>query len=263
MKIQIKQFSMAYTDAGQGAPLLLVHGYPLSRRLWEAQIAGLADVARIIAPDLRGHGDSEAVPGPYSMDLFADDLKALLDALGITQPVVLCGLSMGGYVAFAFQRKYAAHLAGLVLTATRPAPDSPEARLGRDQAMETARQQGPGAIIESMLPRLLAPVTVAERPDILAQAGAIMQRTSLEGILGDLQALKERPDSTPDLPRIRVPTLVLAGAQDAIIPVKEMQDMHAAIPGSRIEVIPNAGHLLNLENPGAFNAALRRFLEQL
>jgi pimeloyl-ACP methyl ester carboxylesterase len=263
MRIQTNNFSIAYTDAGQGLPLLLVHGYPLCRRLWEPQIAGLADVARLIAPDLRGHGDSEVTPGPYSMELFADDLKALLDALGVSTPVALCGLSMGGYVAFAFYRKYAARVAGLVLTATRAAPDNPAARAARDQAIEQARQQGTAPIIEAMLPRLLAPENMLARPELLAQVRAILQRSSLQGVMGDLQALKERPDSTPTLAQIGAPTLLLAGAHDAIIPLQEMQAMQAAIPGSRLEIIPNAGHLPNLENPDAFNAALRRFLEAL
>ncbi len=256
-------FSMAYSEAGKGLPLVFVHGYPLNRRMWQPQLEGLADVARLLAPDLRGHGESQAVPGPYSVDLFADDLAAFLDALGIRQKIVLCGLSMGGYIVFAFYRKYAARLAGLILTATRAAADSPQARLGRDQSAELARQQGVNAIVDAMLPKLLAPATFQTRPELVEQARQVMAANSLEGVLGDLVALKERPDSTPTLSGIHIPTLLLPGAEDQIIPLPEAQAMQAAIRGSVLEVIPDAGHLLNLENPAAFNAAIRRFLNGL
>jgi len=258
-----RDFSIAYSDSGQGFPLLFVHGYPLNRRMWEPQLQGLADIAHVLAPDLRGHGESEVVPGPYSVDLFADDLAAFLDALGIRQKIVLCGLSMGGYIAFAFYRKYAARLAGLILTATRAASDTPQARLARDQSAELARQQGVDAIVDAMLPKLLAPITSQTRPELVEQVRQIMATTSLEALLGDLVALKERPDSTPTLAEIQIPTLLLPGAQDQIIPLQEAQAMHAAIRGSVLEVIPQAGHLPNLENPAAFNAAVHLFLNHL
>jgi len=256
-------FSMAYSEAGKGLPLLFVHGYPLTRQLWEPQLTGLADVAHVLAPDLRGHGASQAVPGPYNMDMFAADLVAFLDALGIYQKVVLCGLSMGGYIAFAFYRKYAARLAGLILTATRAVADMPQARLARDQSAELARQQGVTAIVESMLPKLLSPATLQNCPDLVEQTRQIMAAVSLQGILGDLVAMKERPDSTPTLAQIRIPTLLLPGASDQIIPLAEAQAIQAAIQGSLLEVIPDSGHLTNLENPAAFNAAIRTFLQNL
>ena len=256
-------FSMAYSAAGAGLPLLFVHGYPLNRRMWGPQLQGLADIARILAPDLRGHGESQPVPGPYSVDLFAGDLAAFLDALDIHQKIVLCGLSMGGYIAFAFYRKYAARLAGMILTATRAAAETPQGRLARDQSAELARQQGVDAVVDGMLPKLLAPATLQNRPELVEQARQIMAATSLEGVLGDLVALKERPDSTPTLAEIQVPTLLLPGAEDQIIPLQEAETMHASIQGSVLEVIPNAGHLLTLENPSAFNAAVRRFLKHL
>jgi pimeloyl-ACP methyl ester carboxylesterase len=197
------------------------------------------------------------------VEALADDLAALLDGLNIQTPVVLCGLSMGGYIAFAFYRKYASRLAGLILTATRAAADSPEARLGRDQAADRARQEGVNAIAAAMLPRLLAPQTYNERPELVQQVKEIMESTSLEGILGDLAALKQRPDSTPTLPKIRVPTLILHGQQDALIPLQEAQAMQAGIPGARLIAIPGAGHLPNLEQPELFNRAVIEFLQSL
>ena len=258
--IKLHDFSMAYSENGEGRPLLFVHGYPLNRRMWQPQIDGLADMARVIAPDLRGHGDSQAVPGPYSMDLLADDLNALLDALHISQTVYLCGLSMGGYVAFAFYRRYAQRLAGLILAATRAAADSAQARASREQAAQTARQQGVAAIVEGMAAKMLSPQTAEQRPALAAQVKEIMLRTSLEGVLGDLEGMKERPDSTPTLSQITIPTLVIHGADDQIIPLAEAQAMQAAIPNAQMEVISGAGHLLNLEQAETFNAAVRGFV---
>jgi pimeloyl-ACP methyl ester carboxylesterase len=259
---------MAYSESGKGQPLVFdqeqilvcVHGYPLNRGIWQPQVEGLADAARVLAPDLRGHGQSQPVAGPYSMDLFADDLAAFLDALGVAEPVILCGLSMGGYLAFAFFRRYPERLKGLVLTATRASADTPQGKINRDLAAEAARQDGVVAITQKMLPLILAPDTRDRQPELVERVREIMQSTSLEGVLGDLAALKERPDSTPDLSRINLPTLVVHGEQDQIIPYQEAHAMHDAIPGSLWELIPAAGHLPCLENPVAFNQALCSFI---
>jgi pimeloyl-ACP methyl ester carboxylesterase len=214
----------------------------------------------VLAPDLRGHGDSQIVPGPYSMDLFADDLNAFLDALDIDEPIFLCGLSMGGYAAFAFTRKYPQRLRGLILSATRAAPDSPQARAGRDQSAETARRDGAQPIIDGMAPKMLAPKTVQARPQLLEAAKAIMRRTTLETILADLQALKARPDSTPTLAQIAVPTLIVHGADDQIVPLAEAQAMQAGIRAASLVPLPDAGHLLNIEQPELFNQAVQEFI---
>jgi len=262
MLAHLPNLTMVYTDAGLGAPLLFIHGYPLNRQLWDPQVEELSQLARVLAPDLRGHGESQAVPGPYYMETFADDLNAFLDALNITQPVVVCGISMGGYIAFAFFRKYASRMAGLILTATRSTADSQEARIGRDQAVAIARERGVAAIAETMLPRMLSPKTYERKPELVDQVRRIMNHTSLEGVLGDLIGMKQRADSTPLLSQINLPTLILAGADDQIIPLREAQSMQALIPGARLEVIPEAGHLLNLENPVAFNQVIGNFLSR-
>ena len=163
MELQVNGYRMNVRESGRGRPVLLIHGYPLNSRLWQPQLDSLTDVGRLIAPDLRGHGDSESVPGPYSMDQLADDCAALLDALEISEPVVVNGLSMGGYIAMAFARRYPARLAGLVLTATRSGTDTAAGKAGRDQAAQQAREQGVGSIVEGMLPKLLAPQNFASR----------------------------------------------------------------------------------------------------
>ena len=262
-KVSINGYTTISTELGKGIPLLFAHGYSLNRSMWQPQLEGLTSVARVIALDLRGHGDAEPAAPPYSMDLFADDLNALLEALSIQQRIVLCGLSMGGYITLAFFRKYASRLAGLILTATRSGADSPEGRLNRDKAIDTVKEKGVTAIVDSMLPKILAPNSYEKKPELVALVRSIMESTSVDGIVGALSAMKERPDSTPDLVQIHVPTLIIHGADDQLIPIQEAQAMQAAITGSTLEIIPDAGHLLNLEQPVTFNHAIRRFLASL
>lgn len=263
MHIEVKNLSIAYDEKGSGIPLLLIHGYPLNRQMWAPQINGLADTSRVLAPDLRGHGESEVVPGPYHMDLLASDLNAFLDAIGVTQPVVVCGLSMGGYVALAFWRKYADRMSGLILTATRPGADTVEGKAARDKAAAQAQEQGIGAIADAMLPKMLSPKTYEQRPNLVEQVRTIIESNSLESVVGDLQGMKERPDSTPNLKEIQLPTLILHGADDQIIPVKEAEAMRDAIPNAQLQVLTSAGHLLNLEKPEQFNQAVRNYLRSL
>ncbi len=284
MKVQVHGFEMAYDDTGgDGVPLLLIHGFPLDRTLWAAQARGLAEVARVIAPDLRGFGESgmpratspvlpnqnldesskgESVrqPGAVTMDAYAGDLRGLLDALGVKTAVV-AGLSMGGYIAFAFYRQNAARVRGLILADTKAGPDSPEGKKGRDENIALARAQGAGAVGDKMMPKMLTPKTTSARTFLADAARAMMARQSVAGVVGALEAMRDRPDSTPTLAEIKAPTLVVTGAEDNLIPVKEAEQMHAAIRGARFASIPGAAHLSNFEAPDAFNAAVREFLK--
>ncbi len=253
---------MAYDDRGEGIPVLFIHGYPLNRRMWQPQLEGLSEFARILTLDLRGHGESQSTGGEYSMELLADDCAAFLDALLMTQKIILCGLSMGGYVAFAFLRKYASRLSGLILTATRAAPDSESAKANRTKAIEQVQNEGTVNIIEGMLPRLLSPKSISDNPALVDNIHRIMLSVSPQGYKGDLQGMKNRPDSTPLLPQIDIPTLLVFGADDQIIPIDEARSMHAMIPGSRLEIVAHAGHLPNLEQPQIFNDILRSFISQ-
>ena len=263
MLAQVNGLRLAYGDRGREHErvLLLVHGFPLDRRLWAAQVGALATMTRVITPDLRGHGKSEIVPGPFTMDQHADDLAVLLDRLKIRRAVV-AGLSMGGYVAFAFWRRYPARVQGLILADTRAEPDSASARAGRDAAMDRVQQTGAAAYADEMLPRLLAPDSLADGK-IAGAARKMMAEQPVEGIVGALGGLRDRADSRPTLPTITVPTLVIAGEADAITPPADARAMAAAIPGARLVVIPKAGHLSPLENPRAFNTAVRAFLRGL
>ena len=261
MKVKVRGFEMAYDDTnGSGVPLLLIHGFPLDRTLWAAQVRGLADVARVIAPDLRGFGESGMPTGSVTMDTYADDLRGLLDALGVKNAVV-AGLSMGGYIAFAFYRKNAARARGLLLADTKAGPDSPEGKKGRDDNITLARAQGAGAVGDKMMPKMLTPKTAAERADIANAARAMMARQSVAAVVSALEAMRDRPDSTPTLAEIKAPTLVVTGAEDTLIPPKEAEAMRDAIRGARLVSIPGAAHLANLDQPDTFNAAVREFLK--
>lgn len=263
MKINVRGFEMGYEDTGgNNTPLLLIHGFPLDRTLWTAQVRGLADVARVIAPDLRGFGESGMPQGTVTMDTYADDLRGLLDALGIKNAVV-AGLSMGGYIALAFYRKNAARVRGLILADTKAGPDSPEGKKGRDDNAALARAQGAGAVGDKMMPKMLTPKTATERPFIVDAARVMMARQSVEGVVAALMAMRDRPDSTPTLAEIAVPTLIVTGAEDTLIPSKEAETLRDALRGARLVSIPGAAHLANFEAPDAFNHAVREFLKSI
>jgi len=252
---------LAYTDTGHGTPVVLLHGFPLDRTLWDEQVAALGSRFRLIVPDLRGFGASKAPPDPVSMDRFADDTASLLDHLRVRQAVI-AGLSMGGYVAFAFARRHAPRALGYVFCDTKAAPDSPEARAGRADLAELALRHGMAPIADRMIPRLLAPSSLA-RPDLVDRVRRIILAAPVDGVRGALLGMANRPDSTPTLQTLRAPTLFIVGAQDTLSPPAEAGAMCDRVPGARRVVIPDAGHLSPLENPPAVNAALADFLDGL
>lgn len=269
MQIVFGNQILHYSDQGGDQPLLMIHGYPLNRRLWQPQLSGLSDIARVIAVDLRGHGESPPAPAPepephvYSMSLLADDCIHFLDALEISRPVVVCGLSMGGYIALALYKKYPQRVAGLILAATRASADSTEAKNNREKAVELARQGGAQAIAQSMIQRMFAPQNFENRPDLVETALDIMRATSVEAIIGDLLGMRDRPDSTSLLPNISVPCLIVHGEDDQLISLSDVQAMHAGIPDADLRIIPDAGHLVNLEQPELFNQAVRDFWSRI
>lgn len=260
MYASINGIRMAYYQRGAAnkTTLLLIHGFPLDHRLWDAQLRGLSAEVRVVAPDLRGHGKSGLTSGPLTMAQHADDLAALLDHLGIGRAIV-AGLSMGGYVAFAFWRRHRERVQALALLDTRAEADSVAARAGRDAAATKARQAGAAAIADEMLPKLLAPMNLAN-PKIAGAARQMMAEQPVAGIVAALAGLRDREDSRPTLPAIAVPVLVVVGEHDAVTPPADAHIMAAAIPDARQVTIPKAGHLSPMENPRAVNAALRSLI---
>jgi 3-oxoadipate enol-lactonase len=257
----LDHIEIGYDEGGTGVPVVFVHGFPHDRSLWTPQLQGLTVQARCFAVDLRGFGETTASP-PYSVDQYADDLAGFMDVLHIERAVI-AGLSMGGYVAFAMWRRHAHRVRGMVLANTKAGADSNEAREKRKANMTVAREQGSGAIADAMITGMLGKTTRAKRPDIINTVHRMMSSAPVEGIVGALQAMMDRPDSSGTLGTIDVPTMVVTGDEDAIIPNEEARVLHAGIRGSSLEVNTGAGHLSNLERPAAFNHVLTEFLARL
>jgi 3-oxoadipate enol-lactonase len=250
MRQQVNGRMLSYDDTGSGEPIVLLHAFPFDRRMWWSTAAALAGRHRVIAPDLRGFGESPA-SGPFSIADLADDVAALLDVLGLSRATLL-GLSMGGYVALAFAARHGARLERLVLADTKAGPDTPEARRGRDEAIALVQAEGVEAYLERQLPRLLSPGA----SDALRASTRALGLQTPEALVNGLVALRDRPDRTGELGQIAVSTLVMVGAEDRVTPPSEARAMAAAISGARLVELPAAGHLSNLEAPAAFEAAL-------
>lgn len=253
------RLDLHYRDAGERrCTIVLLHGFPFTSELWQPQVRGLSLSYRVVAPDLRGFGQT-GLPGPYSIDRLADDVAEMLSALNLER-VALCGLSMGGYVAFAFAKRHASRLAGLILSDTRPDADSEETRKNRARMAELAWQAGSGAVADKMLPGLLSPTTTTARPEIAAGLRAMISSSRPEAIAAALSAMAGRDDSRSLLPAINVPVLVTGGTEDSITPPTEMIDWASEIPAARSAFIDGAGHVANLERPDAFNDLVAEFL---
>jgi 3-oxoadipate enol-lactonase len=260
--ISLGDVRLAYDDEGTGAPLLLVHGFPLGRWIWDGQRRALASRWRVVTPDLRGQGDSEVTEGPYAMGQLADDLIRLCDALRLER-FVLGGLSLGGYVAFELWRRHPDRIRALILCDTKARADSPEERKNRQAGAELALTKGTEAIVAAQLPKLLGHTTLSSRAELCDAVRARMLRTDPRGIAATQLAMMDRPDSMATLRTITVPTLVVVGAEDATAGPAIAREMAEAIPGARLTEIEAAGHLSSVEQPEAVTAALRRFLVTL
>lgn len=258
--MKLNSINLRHTDAGRGLPLVFVHGFPLSRGVWQKQVEALRSSYRVIAPDLRGFGDSETQPGPTTMAQYAADLCVLLRQLA-TGPVVLIGHSMGGYVALAFARQFPEMLRGLVLVGTKAGPDTAEAAAGRRVMAEKVKVEGVHVVIEALASKMLA----ADNQDarMVAQVRSFMAPSKPAGVIGALLGMAERPDATWLLGQIAVPTLVITGADDALTPPTESERLAQAIRRAQLKMIPHAGHLVAFERPDEFNHLLKEWLNRV
>jgi 3-oxoadipate enol-lactonase len=253
---------LAWLQAGHGDPVLLLHAFPMSAEMWQPQLDAVPHGRRLIAPDLRGLGES-AGPPAVSVDDHTEDVLALLRHLNIERAAI-GGLSLGGYITFALYRRAAQRFRAVILADTRAEADTPEARTGREQMQASVRAKGAAAAAEAMLPKLLRPraLTDPSLASIRDRPTELILGNQPDGIIDALDVLKTRPDSTSTLDLITVPTLIVVGAEDQATPPALADAMYSRVRAAAATkvVIPDAGHLSNLEQPHAFNAALWSFL---
>ncbi len=251
--------SLNVVSAGSGQPILFIHGFPLDHSMWRNQYV-LSNQFHIIVPDLAGFGDSGAATSPMSMNQFADDLNSLLEALEVSDPVAVCGLSMGGYIGWQFAKHHSKRMSHLIACDTRAANDSSEIARARSIAAEGARNNGSGPVADAMVEKLIYQHDQAEQKDLVGSVHEVISKTDPESIAQGHLAMAVRPDSTSWLNEISVPALFIVGENDEITPPAEMQSNAQSVPGSQFVEIQNAGHLPPLENSNGFNTAVRQFL---
>jgi 3-oxoadipate enol-lactonase len=259
---RVREIELAYDEAGAGVPVVLLHGFPFNRTMWREQIESLKDSYRVVAPDLRGLGETTVTDAPATMEEMARDVAALLDELQITR-CVFGGLSMGGYVALAFYRRHRLRARALILADTRPGADTDDARRTREEQAQKILKEGTGAIADDFLKKVLTSETLAERPEVVARVREMILRTDARGAAAALRGMAVRHDQTSFLEDVIVPTLILVGSEDQLTPPKEADVMRREIRGSRVQLIENASHLSNVERAGEFNLALKTFLDEL
>jgi len=265
--IQLPDIQLGYVDQGSGPVVVLLHGFPLDHTMWSGQIEVLSAVSRVIAPDLRGFGASTLAPtdgaNGVEMQRYASDVVALLDQLGVAEPVILCGFSMGGYIMWQIALQNPERVKALVACDTRAVADSEEARAGRLKSAEEVMNTGIEPILEAMLPKLLAEETRTSRPEVVELVSATIRQSSPDAVAAALRGMASRPDVTAELGSLSQPALVLAGEEDAISSPEEMRQIAVALPRGEFVEIPGAGHMTTVENPGAVNKALLTFIEQV
>lgn len=255
----VNGIQLVYKIYGSGAPVLFIHGFPLSGALWQHVVEPLQNDYELIIPDLRGMGRSQA-SDEAGMATYADDLATLLDAITESRPVVVVGLSMGGYISFEFFRRHRDRVRAMVLVDTRCEADTPQKARDREAMAERVKSDGAAVVAETMMGALFGP----NASDELRQTWQkIISSTDPRGVTAALVAMAERPDSTATLAEIDVPALVIVGEHDALTPPDDSRTMHAGVTGSRLNIIPRAGHMSPVEQPAAFNRALRDFLLEL
>ncbi|MEW6061052.1 MAG: alpha/beta fold hydrolase [Bacteroidota bacterium] len=267
MKAVVNNILHRYIDIGipTATPVIFIHGFPFSHKMWTfpgGQTEALSGTNRIIAYDVRGHGESEVGSGHYTIEFFVDDLIALMDHLAIHK-AILCGLSMGGYIALRFVERHPERVLGLVLCDTRSEADSNEGKIKRSAAIKNVQINGMKTYAADSVKILFAQESFEKKPEAVKLIQSIIERTAPLSIYGTLLALAARTDTTASLPNIKCPTLIMVGEKDQLTPPSASQAMHEKIPNSELHIIPNAGHISNMENPEEFNKHLIEFVTKI
>jgi pimeloyl-ACP methyl ester carboxylesterase len=260
----------AERNAGRADGLVLLHAFPVHGGMWREVMEGVPATWRGIVQDFRGFGASTVAggsggageAGAFTIEDLAEDVRGVVEQLGLGR-VVVAGLSMGGYVALAFARKYPELLRGLILLDTKAGADTAEGKANRDRMIAIAREKGAGPIAQAMLGKMIPAETAAHRPHLAQELVEMMEGTRAETIAAALSAMRDRPDRTEELAAITVPTLVGVGDQDEITPVEVAREMAAKIPGARLKVFTGSGHLSAMEQPSQVAAAVTEFLARI
>lgn len=261
-RVAVGDVNLAVEESGRGIALLLVHGFPLDRTMWRHQLDHLRGF-HSIAPDLRGMGASDCPAGEYSIARYAEDLAALMDQVSIPRAAI-CGLSMGGYVALEFVRRFRTRVDSLILMDTRAEADTAEGRQSRDRMAARARREGVSVTTEELVYKLLGSESRSKEKDVVEPLRRMMRATPLTGFVGALSAMRDRPSYTDVLGTLTgIPTLVVVGEEDGLTPPPVAHAMAQAIPGARLAVVPKAGHLVSMEQPETTTRILGEFLGQL
>jgi 3-oxoadipate enol-lactonase len=263
MKTLINDISVNYIEHGssQGLPVVFIHGFPFSHKMWEPQMLELSNDIHAIAYDVRGHGSSIVGDGQFTIELFVDDLIALLNHLGI-EKAVLCGLSMGGYIALRALERHPNRIKGLVLCDTKSESDSNEEKIKRTSSIKAVKSAGVSAFAEDFVKSVFWTKTFEKNPGAIEFIKELIRVNSTLGICGTLLALASRTDTTQSLSSINVPTCIIVGEYDLRTPPSCAREMHTAIAGSELHILSNAGHISNLENTKDFNENLIAFLKK-
>lgn len=263
-QIEIASAKLNVFDEGEGPVILFVHGFPLDHSMWRKQLEFLVTSHRVIAPDLRGFGGSSRISSdPISMETLADDLHQLLEKLDVVEPIVFCGLSMGGYVGWQFLFKYRSRLRGLIQCDTRAIADDEAGAANRKKLAELVLEKGTQPIAAAMLPNLFSRQMSNAAQALMEETKRVVEATDPRTVAAAALGLAIRPDITDQLGDIDVPTLLLVGADDRISPPDEMRGISQAIPGSQFVVVPDSGHMAPLENPDFCNNAIQEFVDSL
>ncbi len=263
MKATINGIEIFWLEEGRGNPLVLLHGFPFTAAMWGPQLVNFSRKFRVIVPDLRGFGKTtKGEEEATSMELMADDLAGLLDHLKLKKAVIV-GFSMGGYIAFSFYRKYPDRTQALVLCDTRSEADSEEVRSARYQLIEKIKETGQRSAADGLVPRLFGPQTYRQQQEMVAHLAGLIERNNPAGTIAAARGMAERPEFNFLLKEIKVPTLVMVGKEDLIASPEGARKMAEQIPDWQFSIIPNAGHMSNLENPFFFNQALETFLRSV
>lgn len=264
MRTRVNGLAIAYEEYGQNnnLPVVFIHGFPFSKAMWKPQIDGLKDNFHVVTYDVRGHGESAIGDGQYTIEYFVDDLIALMDHLKLLS-VVVVGLSMGGYIALRATERHPERFRGLVLCDTRSEADGNEGKIKRSQQAKAVKSDGIKKFAEGFIKAVFYEKTFQASPQTVEMIRGIIERTPPLSVAATLIALAARTDTTPSLPNIKVPTLILVGQHDTLTPPSASQAMKEKIPDAEMHVIPNAAHMSNLENAGEFNKHLGAFLQKL